>query len=138
MRKPRVDALGAAGIAFFVSNVLHTLDHQRQGTERLTAEVYAGGAVISVLAVVVVAMALRRSDKAAVACAVVGLSTAVGVAASHVAPHWSAFSDPYPALSLDALSWAIMLGEVAAAALLGVAGIEALRRAKPERSGLLT
>jgi hypothetical protein len=129
MGKPRIDALGAAAIAFLLSNILHTLDHQRQGTERLTAEIYAGGAVISVLAVVVLVMALRRSDKAPIACAVVGLWTAVGVAASHLAPHWSAFSDPYPDLSVDALSWAIVLAEIAAATLLGLAGVRELRRA---------
>jgi hypothetical protein len=129
MARGKLDALSVAAIAFFAANVAHTLDHQRQGTERLTAEIYAGGAVISLLAVVVVVMALRRSEKAPIACAVVGLWTAVGVAASHLAPHWSAFSDPYPDLSRDAFSWAIMLGEIAAAVALGVAGIRALRRA---------
>ena len=133
--------LGVAAIAFFVANVAHTLDHQRQGTERLTGEIYAGGAVISLLAVVVIVMALRRSQKAPIACAVVGLWTAVGVASSHLAPHWSACSDPYPDLSLDAFSWVLMLGEITAAVALGVVGIRALRRApvaKQERLGLLT
>jgi ABC-type branched-subunit amino acid transport system permease subunit len=123
MRRRRFDPLVFASGAFVAANVLHTLDHQRQGTERLTWEVFAGGAAISVLGLAVLFMALRRDPRAPVACAIVGLSSAAGVAASHLAPHWSAFSDPYSGLGLDALSWAIMLAEVVAALALGVAGI---------------
>jgi hypothetical protein len=56
---------------------------------------------------------------------VTGFSVAAGVAASHIAPHWSAFSDPYPAIGADALSWALMLVELGAALALGYAGLRA-------------
>jgi len=50
------------------------------------------------------------------------------VAAAHLAPHWSALSDPYPDLGLDALSWAVMLAEVAAALVLALAGVREVAR----------
>jgi hypothetical protein len=109
--------------AFVAANVLHTLDHLRQGTERLTAEVFMGGTVISLLALVTLVLVVRDDPRAPLVAAVVGLWTAFGVAASHVAPHWSAFSDPYPDLSVDALSWTVMLAEVTAALALGVVGL---------------
>jgi hypothetical protein len=58
----------------------------------------------------------------------------VAVAAAHLAPHWSAFSDPYPDLSVDALSWVVMLLEVATALVLGLVGIRELRRRVPDRA----
>jgi predicted MFS family arabinose efflux permease len=50
----------------------------------------------------------------------VGLWTAFAVAASHLAPHWSAFSDPYADNDLDWFSWGQMLLLIAAAAALGL------------------
>jgi hypothetical protein len=128
----RLDALGVAAIAFFASNVLHTLDHQRQGTERLTTEIYVGGTVISILAIVTLVMALRRNPQAPLVATVVGFWTAGGVIASHILPHWSAFSDPYPDLNVDVLSWAIVLLEIGSALALGVIGARELRR-RPRR-----
>jgi hypothetical protein len=130
----RLDALTLASIAFVVSNVLHGIDHERQGTARLTTEVVAGGTVLTILALATLGLTLRPHPRAPLFCAVVGLWTAVAVAASHLAPHWSAFSDPYPDLSLDALSWVVMLAEIAAALALGVIGVRELRR----RSGSAT
>jgi hypothetical protein len=56
------------------------------------------------------------------------MSGALGVAAAHLAPHWSALSDPYPDLGLDALSWAVMLAEIAAALVLALAGVREVAR----------
>jgi hypothetical protein len=130
--KRRLDTLSIAAMAFFAANVLHTLDHQRQGTERLTTEIYVGGSLISILAVVTLVMALRRNPQAPLVAAVVGFWTALGVTASHILPHWSALSDPYPDLNVDALSWVIVLLEIGAAFALGVVGVRKLRlRARP-------
>src|SRR4051812_13325356 len=118
MTRQRILVVAAA--AFVAANVLHTLDHLRQGTGRLTPEVLWGGTVLSVGAVVTLLLVLRGSPRAPLAAAAIGLGSAFGVAASHIAPHWSAFSDPYPDLGVDALSWAVMLGEVATALVLGV------------------
>jgi hypothetical protein len=118
-----------------VANVAHGLDHQRQGTERLTTEVMIGGTVLTILAIVTLVLVLRRSPRAPLVCTIVGLWSAAGVAAAHIAPHWSAFSDPYPDLSLDALSWAVMLAEVGTALILGLVGLRELRRQAGERPG---
>src|SRR3954471_14815945 len=119
--------LVSASGAFVAANLLHSLDHVRQGTGRLTPEVFWGGSVLSVAALVTLVLVLRRDPRGPLTAAVVGLWTAAGVAASHIAPHWSAFSDPYPDLNVDVLSWAVMLGEIGAALVLGVAGLRELR-----------
>jgi hypothetical protein len=125
----RQRTLAIASIAFVAANALHTVDHLRQGTGRLTTEIFLGGTVLSVAAVVTLVLALRGNPRAPLTAAVVGMASAFGVAASHIAPHWSAFSDPYPDLNVDALSWTVMLAEIAAAVVLGLLGARELRRA---------
>jgi hypothetical protein len=124
----RPDTLTLAAAAYVAANVLHTLDHLRQGTGDLATEVLAGGTVLSILAVLTLVLAVRRHPRAALWAAVVGTWSALGVVSSHVAPHWSAFSDSYFEIHADALSWAVMLLEVAAAAYLGFVGFTELRR----------
>lgn len=123
-----LDPLALAAIAFVVANVLHTLDHFRQGVGGLSAEIVVAGSTLTVLAVVVMVMALQRHPRAPAFAAVVGLSGAVGIAASHLAPHWSALSDPYPDISVDALSWIVMLAEIGTALLLAIVAVRELRR----------
>ena len=124
----RLPTLAVANLAFIAANVLHGIDHQRQGTGRLTTEVLVGGTVLTILAFATLPLTLRRHPRAPLVAAAVGLWAAVGVAAAHLAPHWSAFSDPYPDLSLDALSWAVMLAEIATALVFGLLGLRELRR----------
>src|SRR5690242_10395014 len=124
----RQDPLVIAAAVFVVANVLHTLDHLRQGVGGLSPAILVGGTTLSLLAVVALVMALRGHPRAPAFCAVIGLSGAVGIASSHLAPHWSSLSDPYPDLSVDVLSWAVMLAEIAAALALGAVGLRALRR----------
>jgi hypothetical protein len=124
----RPDTLTLAAAAYVAANVLHTLDHLRQGTGGLATEVLAGGTVLSILAVLTLVLAVRRHPRAALWAAVVGTWSALGVVASHMAPHWSAFSDSYFEIHADALSWAVMLFEVAAAAYLGLVGFTELGR----------
>jgi hypothetical protein len=128
----RPDTLSLAATAFVAANVLHTLDHLRQGTGDLATEVLAGGTVLSALAVLTLVLAVRRHPRAALWAAVVGTWSALGVIASHVAPHWSAFSDSYFEIHADALSWIVMLAEVLAAAYLGFVGLRTLRRRAPD------
>jgi cephalosporin-C deacetylase-like acetyl esterase len=114
--------LAGAAALFLAANLLHTLDHVRTGLDRLTPEILGAGTVLTVAAVLALVLALRHDARAPVICAGVGLGGALGVAAAHLAPHWSALSDPYPDLGLDALSWAVMLAEIAAGIVLAVAG----------------
>lgn len=132
----RLDTLSLAAALFVAANLLHTLDHLRQGTGDLATEVLAGGTVLSALAVLTLVLALTHHPRAPLWAAVVGTWSALGVLASHVAPHWSAFSDSYFEIHADALSWIVMLAEVAAAAWLGAVGFRTLRRApgSPRRS----
>ena len=129
----RLDTLSLAAATFVAANLLHTLDHLRQGTAGLATEVLAGGTVLSALAALTLVLALVGHPRAPLWAAVVGAWSALGVLASHAAPHWSAFSDPYAQIHADALSWVVMLAEVAAAAWLGYVGFRMLRRAGGSR-----
>ena len=123
--------LEAASAGFVAANILHTLDHLRQGVGDLTWEILAGGSVLTVLAIVTLVLVLREDEIAAPLAAVVGFSGAIGIAASHVAPHWSALSDSYPEIHADALSWIVMLIEVGTALTLGLVAARELRRTPP-------
>jgi peptidoglycan biosynthesis protein MviN/MurJ (putative lipid II flippase) len=136
MRTSGRDPLAIAAVAFVAANLLHTLDHFRQGVSGLSTTILAGGTALSVLAVVVMVMALRRHPRAPAFCAVVGLSGAVGIASSHLLPHWSSLSDSYPEIHADALSWVVVMIEIGAALALAVVAIRELRRqaAQPQHA----
>src|SRR5688572_1253453 len=119
------DPLVIAGLAFLAANAAHTLDHFRQGTERLTSEVVAGGLVITALALLTLVLALRRHARAPLVAALTGFAVAAGVAAGHSAPHGSAFSAPFPAPGAAALSWIVMLAGLGTARALGITGLRA-------------
>ncbi len=125
--------LTPATVAFVATVVLHGLDHvlQDRGVGALSTEVVAGGTVIFALAATMLALVLREHPQAPLFAAGVGLSTAIGVSLAHLAPRWSAFSDPYPDLSLGAWSWTVMLAEIAAALVLGAVGLRELRDRRP-------
>jgi hypothetical protein len=100
-------ALGRASLALVAADVLHALDHVRQGRS-VGADVYAAGIAGWVaLAVLLVLVAGARRLAAPYAFAV-GLTFAVGFVLVHLAPHWSAVSDPYSAFRADALSWVLV------------------------------
>src|SRR5438034_5656043 len=125
----RIGTLLGANVAFVAANLLHTADHQRQGTEGLSTEILIGGSAITIAAIASLVLALRRDDRAPIFAAVLGLSAAAGIAASHLAPHWSAFSDSYPEIHADAISWVVVLLEIAGALLLATVAVRELRRA---------
>jgi hypothetical protein len=120
--------LASAAALYVAANLLHALDHVRTGLDRLAVEVISAGTLLSIAAVFALVLALRRDARAPLVCAGVGVAGALGVSAAHLAPHWSALSDPYSGLGLDALSWVVMLGEIAAAVVLAVAGAREVAR----------
>jgi glucose-6-phosphate-specific signal transduction histidine kinase len=127
-RQRRRDGLLVAAVAFLAANLLHSADHLRQGLDGVSSVVLAGGGVITASAVAVVVLAQRRHVSAPLAAALVGFATAVLVTSSHVVPHWSVLSDSYvDDVSVDALSWAVVLLEIATALVLGWAGASRLR-----------
>jgi hypothetical protein len=128
-------ALPLAALLFLAANLLHTADHVRQDFAGLNGAILAGGALITAQAVVVVVLARQRHRLAPVVAAAVGFTSAVLVAQSHLAPHWSVFSDSYiDDIHPDLLSWAIVVAEVVTALLLGVVGQRELRAHTPRRS----
>ena len=114
MRALTGTALGRAALALTAADVLHALDHTRQGRD-LPAEVYVAGVAGWIALAVLLVLVARGHRLAAPYAAAVGASVAVGFLLVHVAPHWSAFSDPYSAFSPDALSWALVALPVLAA-----------------------
>jgi hypothetical protein len=125
----RIQTLIGANIAFVAANLLHTADHQRQGTDGLSTEILLGGSAITIAAIASLVLALRRDERGPIFAAVLGLSAAAGIAASHIAPHWSAFSDSYPEIGADAISWVAVVLEIAGGLLLAGVGLRELRRA---------
>jgi uncharacterized membrane protein YeaQ/YmgE (transglycosylase-associated protein family) len=99
----------------------------RQTGSGLSAAASAPGLVGALLAVGSLVLAARRDPRAAPVAAVVGLLTALGFVAIHLAPHWSMFSDPYYDRSLDAVSWAEMLVTLASGLALSAVGVAAVR-----------
>jgi hypothetical protein len=118
-----------ANVLFVAANLLHTADHQRQGTDGLSWEIFVGGSAITIAAIASLVLAWRRDERAPVFGAVVGMSAAAGIGASHLAPHWSALSDSYPQIHADAISWVVVLLEIAAALALAAVAARELRRA---------
>ena len=126
----RLDPLGIAQIGFIAALLLHDTDHLRQarGIAATPTAVFWGGMALALAAFTSFALTMSRHPRAAVVATVVGFVAAFGAASSHLAPHWSALSDPYSDLSLDAYSWAVMVAEVAAGFVLGVVGLQTLHR----------
>ncbi len=132
-RRPWRGPLAIASGALVLLFVLHGLDHVRQGLGRLTPEVSIGGQALMVAALTAFVLAVRRHPLTPAVAITVGLASALAVAASHLAPHWSAFSDSYPDNDLDVVAWASMLAVIAMAGILALVGINELRGASEAR-----
>jgi hypothetical protein len=127
--------LGRAALLLTLADVLHALDHTRQGRD-LGREVYVAGVSGWVALALLLALIARGHRLAPAYAAAVGASVGVGFVAVHVAPHWSAFSDPYSGFDPDALSWALVVLPVAAAVNLVARAAQAharMRRSPPAR-----
>jgi hypothetical protein len=110
---------------------VHTGDHVRRGMSVVTTQVATLGMVAAVLQLVVVAAVFLRWRWAPIAAIVVGFPDAVGIAAVHLLPHWSSFSDAFPGAhgtGVTAFSWVAAIVEIVAALTFGLAGVYAVRR----------
>jgi hypothetical protein len=119
-------ALGRAALLLIAADVLHALDHTRQGRD-LTAEVYGAGVAGWIALAVLLVLVARGHRLAAPYAAAVGLSVAAGFLLVHVAPRWSAFSDPYQGFEADALSWVLVAVPVLAGLNLAAQAARAMR-----------
>jgi hypothetical protein len=132
---PEHRALRYTALLFAVALLLHGVDHLRRGLEALTPEVYWGGTALTLVAASAVVLALPRYDCATPVALAVGLATAILTSAAHLLPRCSAFCDPFPGSGVDALSWAAVLAEIAAALAFAAAGAYALRGSPIKRLG---
>src|SRR3954463_9509686 len=107
MRALTGTALGRAALLLTALDVLHALDHTRQGRD-LASEVYVAGVAGWIAIALLLVLAARGHPLAAPYAAAVGISVAAGFLAVHVAPHGSALSDPYSGFDPDALSWTLV------------------------------
>ena len=110
--------------------VLHLADHFRRGTSVLTGEVNLLGTISTVAGVITIGLVMARHRWAPIAAVALGFPVAVGVAAVHLLPRWSDFSDAFPGSTtgVNAGSWAVVLIEIVGAFVLGLAGYRAIRR----------
>jgi hypothetical protein len=124
-------ALRLAVSLYLVGLIAHTADHVRRGTSVVTTEVLVLGVVSTIAGIVTVALIFTRNRHAPLAAAVFGFQVAIGVSAVHLLPKWSVFSDAFPGsrgTGITAMSWAVVLVEIAGALALGIAGASAFSR----------
>ncbi len=74
---------------------LHTADHLRRGLDAVTPQVLWLGNVSTVAGIAVATLVVVGYRNAPLLAAVTGIPVAVGVAAVHLLPKWSAFSDAF-------------------------------------------
>jgi hypothetical protein len=124
-----MSTLARLNLLLVVALVAHTADHAfNQPTRHLAAAVVVPGLVGSGVALVSLALALLRNPLAAPLAVALGFGQAIGFVAVHLLPHWGSFSDPYSPLSLNALSWVLVVAPIAAALALGFAGLRTMPR----------
>ena len=120
----RHDWLAIAAISYLAANLLHGADHIRQELAGVNVAVATGGAMLTAAGVAAVLIALRNDPRTPLVATIVGFAAAILVAGAHLAPHWSVLSDSYvDDIHVDALSWAVVLLEIAAALFLGAVGL---------------
>lgn len=134
-------ALRYATGLYAIGLVAHTADHLRRGTGVLTHHVFWAGNLSTLFGVITVAMVFNRHRLAPVMAAAFGLPVAIGVAAVHLLPHWSVFSDAFPgaapASKVEWISYAVVLIEIAGAALTGIIGMRILQRERQRQQAEL-
>lgn len=115
----------------------HVADHalRQPADEQLSLVASLPGLLGAVAVFASLALVARRARAAAPIAFAVGLLTAAGFVAVHLAPRWSMFSDPYADRRLDAGSWAEMLLALAAGLVLAVTALAVRRRAPRPRGG---
>lgn len=111
---------------------IHTGDHLRRGLGVVSSEVAVMGNVAAVLQLVGVAAVFLRKWWAALAAVAIGFPDALGIAAVHLLPRWSSFSDAFPGAhrtGVTGFSWFAAVVEITGALAFGLAGTYAWRRA---------
>jgi hypothetical protein len=123
--------LARAAVLYATMDLLHVLDHVRQGRD-IPDGVLVLGVIAIVLTLTLVVLAVRRHPAAAPLGVVLGGGLALGFAAVHLLPDWGVFSQSYEDLNVDALSWLLAIVPMFAAVLLALTAAREMRATAPE------
>jgi hypothetical protein len=126
-----------AALFYATGLAVHTADHVRRGVDTVTPQVLWLGNISTLLGLTTVVLVLLGHRLAPLVAAITGLQVAIGVSAVHLLPEWSAFSDAFPGAhgtGVTALSWIVVLMEIAGAALMGVLGFSIVWNARRSRA----
>jgi hypothetical protein len=110
---------------------LHTLDHVRRGLDAITPQVLWAGNVSTAIGITVVVLVVIGNRYGPLLAAITGIPIALGVAAVHLVPKWSALSDSFEGAhssGVTGLSWTVVLIEIAGALALGIVGLRDVLR----------
>ena len=120
--------LQLASLVYLAGLALHTIDHLRRGIDATTKHVFWAGNASTVVGLTAVALILTRHRLAPVAAVAAGFPIAVGVAAVHGLPEWSAFSDSFVDQTMSWMSWTVVAIEIVGALATGIVGWRLYRR----------
>ena len=99
-------ALRVTGAVYAAAIIAHGADHLRRGLDAVTPEVFWAGIAGAFLAGIAIAAALVAGRSAGALAVVVGLPSALGIAAVHLLPGWGPCSDSFWKPGTAAASWA--------------------------------
>ena len=130
------DKRGAALLRFAawfyaIAWAVHTGDHLRRGFSSITSEVTVLGTTTAVLQIAAVVLVLTRNRWAPLVAVAVGVPDGIGIAAVHLLPHWSSFSDAFPGAhgtGVTGFSWFAAIVEIVGALTFAAAGAYCLKR----------
>jgi fatty acid desaturase len=125
-RSRRLVAGNALLLGFFV---VHALDHAVRQESAVPPGTSAVGAVGLATVLLALGLAVVGHPLAAAATTFVGFATAIGFVVVHVVPDWGPFSQPYPDIPVDDLSWVAMIVPAVVGLVVGGLGLSRLRHA---------
>ena len=120
--------LRVAAVAFAIGSALHVVDHLRRGQGSITETLYVLGNAALVLQVVTIVLVLTRHRLAPIVATGAGFGLAIGFAAAHWLPYWSAMSDPVWEIGAGRwFSYVASTAEIAGALAVGITGLAVVR-----------
>jgi len=125
----RLRALRWAAGVYALALALHTFDHLRRGLDASPTAVLWAGNLSTLLGVAAIVLVFSGHRWAPAFAAITGIPVAIGVAAVHLLPPWGALSESFldGGNGITAMSWIVVVIEIAGAFAMGIAGLLALR-----------
>jgi hypothetical protein len=116
---------------YAVAWAVHTGDHLRRGFSSITSEVTVLGTATAILQIAAIVLVLTHNRWAPLVAVAVGVPDGIGIAAVHLLPHWSSFSDAFPGAhgtGVTGFSWFAAIVEIIGALTFAAAGAYCLKR----------